>query len=128
VSVKLEDGSEEELHFDTNYNSSFALMHEDHLLDAIPIDFGIDGVDIRVLSPVDLAVSKIARFSDSDKRDIESLVFHRLTHSSEIQQRAMDALGGFVGGEAMLKYNIRDAIELAVRVEKELAQPSRIKP
>jgi len=61
VEVTLEDGSPQVIYLDTNYNSTFALMHEDYQDDAIPVDLGFEHIQVRVLSPVDLAVSKIAR-------------------------------------------------------------------
>lgn len=117
VSVELEDGTKETLFFDTNYNSSFALMHEDYQDDSIPLDMGIEKIRLRVLSPLDLAVSKISRFGGNDKEDIAALVRFGLVSSGEIEARATSALGGFVGGLAMLKLNLRDAIKLARDVE-----------
>ncbi|WP_457833067.1 DUF6036 family nucleotidyltransferase, partial [Staphylococcus aureus] len=86
VEVMLEDGTPQVVYLDTNYNSSFALMHEDYLDDAIPIDLGVDQIRVHVLSPVDLAVSKIARFADNDKEDIAALVRLGLTSADAIEQ------------------------------------------
>lgn len=119
VEVTLEDGTQQVVYLDTNYNSTFALMHEDYLEDAIPVDLGVDQIRVHVLSPVDLAVSKIARFADNDKEDITALVRLGLTTADEIEQRATSALVGYVGGLAMLKLNLRDAVALARRVERE---------
>ncbi len=117
VKVELEDGTSESMYFDTNYNSSFALMHEDYLDEAVFLELGIEQIRLHVLSPLDLAVSKIARFSDNDKADIAELVRLGLTSSAEIEQRATDALNGYVGGQAMLRLNLRDALVLAREVE-----------
>lgn len=113
VEVILEDGSPQTIYLDTNYSSTFALMHEDYHDDAIPIDLGTDQMRVHVLSPVDLAVSKIARFADNDREDIQSLVRLGLTTADEIEQRANSALTGYVGGQAMLLLNLRDALALA---------------
>ena len=72
----------------------------------------------HILSPTDLVVSKLARFADNDKEDIMELVRYGLTSSEEIEERAMQALGGFVGGQKMLLYNIRDALELTRKIEQ----------
>lgn len=117
VEVTLEDGTSQVVYFDTNYNSTFALMHEDYLSDSIPVDLGLDQIRVRVLSPVDLAVSKIARLADNDKEDIAALVRLGLTNADEIEQRATNALAGYVGGQAMLKLNLRDAVALARQVQ-----------
>lgn len=113
VEVTLEDGSSQIVYFDTNYNSTFALMHDDHQEDAIPVDFGLENLRVYVLSPVDLAVSKIARFADNDREDIQELVRLGLTTSDEIEKRATSTLAGYVGGQAMLLLNLRDAVALA---------------
>jgi hypothetical protein len=64
-------------------------------------------------SPVDLAVSKISRLSDNDRDDIRELVRLGFTTPDEIEQRARASLDGFVGGQAMLLHNLRDAVALA---------------
>jgi hypothetical protein len=121
VEVTLENGVQQIVYLDTNYNSTFALMHEDYLSDSIPVNLGLDQIRVRVLSPVDLAVSKIARFADNDKEDIAALVRLGLTTADEIEQRATSALGGFVGGQAMLRLNLKDAVALTRQVEAEQA-------
>lgn len=122
------DGAPRTIYFDTNYNSTFALMHEDHQEDAIPLDIGTTHLKLFVLSPVDLAVSKIARLSDNDKRDIADLVREGLVSPDEIKQRAEAALGGYVGGVAMLTANLNDAYELAMAAQGRTAAPSRPLP
>ena len=119
VDVTLEDGTRQSVYFDTNYNASFALMHEDYLDDAIPLDMGVPQIRLHVLSPLDLAVSKIARLAENDKEDIAALVRCGLTNADDIEQRATSALGGYVGGLAMLLLNLRDAVALARQVEAE---------
>lgn len=119
VDVTLEDGTREAVHFDTNYNSAFALMHKDYTDDAIALDIGVEHIRLHVLSPLDLAVSKIARFADNDKDDIAALVRLGLTSADAIEQRATSALGGYIGGQAMLKLNLRDAVTLAREAESE---------
>lgn len=125
VEVTLEDGSQQVVYFDTNYNSTFALMHEDYLDDSIPVDIGSDLIRVRVLSPVDLAVSKIARFGSTDKGDIAALVRLGLTSADEIEDRATQALAGFVGGQAMLKLNLQEAVALARDVESDRVKVPR---
>jgi len=117
VDVTLEDGSRQSVHFDTNYNATFALMHEDYLHDAIALDLGVENIRLHVLSPVDLAVSKIARYADNDREDIASLVRLGLVGADAMEQRANSAIAGFVGGQAMLRLNLRDAVALARDVE-----------
>ncbi len=117
VEVMLEDGTPQVVYFDTNYNSAFALLHEDYLDDAIPVELGVELVRLHVLSPVDLAVSKIARFAENDKDDIAALVRLGLTNADAIERRADSALAGYIGGHGMLHLNLRDAVALARRAE-----------
>lgn len=62
---------------------------------------------------------KIARLADNDKEDIAALVRLGLTTADAIEQRATSALAGYVGGQAMLQVNLRDAVALARQVETE---------
>lgn len=117
VEVVLEDGSSQVIYLDTNYNPTFALMHENYQDDALPLDLGLRYLQVRVLAPTDLAVSKIARLADNDKEDIQALVRHRLTQADAIEQRATEALTGYVGGQAMLRANLNDALRLARQAE-----------
>ena len=118
VEVKHDDGTTEPLYFDTNYNSSFALMHEDYTRDSVSLDIGVPNIALRVLAPVDLVVSKIARFADNDKEDIAELVSLGLTSSDDIERRAMAALDGFVGGKGMLLLNLQDTLALVREIER----------
>ncbi|HEX7642150.1 MAG TPA: DUF6036 family nucleotidyltransferase [Burkholderiaceae bacterium] len=115
VQITLEDGTPQVVYLDTNYNSTFALMHENYLEDAIPLDLGLDKIRVHVLSPVDLAVSKIARFTDNDKDDIAALVRLGLTTAEEIEQRATEASAKYVGAKSLLFLNLKDALALAAR-------------
>jgi Nucleotidyltransferase of unknown function (DUF6036) len=97
--------------------ASFALMHEDYQHEAIPIDFGLQHLHNYVLSPVGLAVSKIARSAGNDLKDIQSLVRQGLTNSHAIEQCAHAAIGGYVGHMNMLKLNLRDVLVATKRIE-----------
>ncbi|WP_432257360.1 DUF6036 family nucleotidyltransferase [Cupriavidus sp. TMH.W2] len=118
VEVELEDGTPQVIYLDTNYNPTFALMHEDYQEDSIAVDLGLEQIRVQVLSPTDLAVSKIARLADNDREDIRALVNAGLTSADEIEDRATNALGGYVGGLEMLKANLRDAVAIAREEEK----------
>lgn len=119
VDVTLESGERQVLYFDTNYNPMFALLHEDYQIDSIPVDLGESPLRVRVLAPVDLAVSKISRFQDHDREDIAALVRCGLVTADEIDERARDALTGYVGAPGTVSRNIRDAVELARAVQAE---------
>ena len=118
VTVNLEDGTPQVIYLDKNYNASFALMHEDYQHDSVPVNLGrLQHVAVRVLQPVDLAVSKIARLANNDREDIASLVRLGLTNADEIEQRATAAIAGFVGGRSSLLLNLKDALSLARNIQ-----------
>jgi hypothetical protein len=123
IDLVLDDGTPHVIYLDTNYNAMFGLLHEDYQAAAHPLDLGTTQLRVHLLSPVDLAVSKIARFVDTDQEDIAALVRHGLTTADEIERRALGALGGYVGGQTFLKYNLRDAIDLAKDIERPRTRP-----
>ena len=66
------------------------LLHENAHQDSRPIDIpGIDKklIDMRVLSPIDLAVSKLSRFADQDREDILLLAKEGLIDSASPRKR-----------------------------------------
>lgn len=100
------------LYFDRQYNDTFGLMHEDAQDDSIGIPFvGVDPklLDVRLLAPVDLVVSKLGRFEEHDQRDIESLARANLITSADVRQRAEEALSRYVGNTS----GVRVSIDLA---------------
>ena len=117
IEVTLENGKRQVIFLDTNYNSTFGLMHEDYQDDALLVPFEFEHIALYVLSPVDLVVSKIARWAENDREDLSALVSAGLVTAAQIEERALAAQIGFVGGQAMLKLNIRDAVATAREVE-----------
>lgn len=103
-------GKARSVYFDMNYNESDALLHEDAHDDAwrLLLD-GIDSVRVRVLQPVDLALSKLARFSEIDRGDIVQLAQAGLVNSAALRQRAEDALPGYVGNVQSVQTSIMTA-------------------
>ena len=120
VSYRDPDGRARLMYLDRNYNDTLGLLHEDAYADSRPYDIpGIDKavVDVRVLSPVDLAVSKLSRFSDQDRADIELLARKGLIHAPALRARAEQAVQGYVGNTAP----VRTSIDIACRLVGSLA-------
>jgi hypothetical protein len=67
---------------------------------------------VRLLSALDLAVSKLGRFSSQDRDDIAALARRKLISSSKLRQRAAEALTGYVGATT----RVQGSIDLAVRI------------
>jgi hypothetical protein len=120
------NGQKAHIYFDTTYNPTLALMHEDYEDNAVPwpeVAAPNQLVRLYVLSPLDLALSKVARFTEQDREDIKALAHEGLVLASEFRERATDALGAYVGNLAPVKTTIdmvsKDlaAIEAAKRQE-----------
>lgn len=106
------EGKARSVYFDANYNETYALLHEDAHEDAMRLALeGIEGVRIFVLQPVDLAVSKLARFSEIDRKDILQLAADGLVTANDLRERAEQALTGYVGNPEP----VRTSLDLACR-------------
>ncbi|PWF46078.1 DUF6036 family nucleotidyltransferase [Massilia glaciei] len=114
--VETSDGNM--LYLDTNYNSSFALLHEDYLVDALKVPLGTDLIEVFVLNPVDLIVSKIARFGGPDASDIAAMIRTFGITANAIEDRAEHALRGYVGNADYLRMNLRDVLKLASSADR----------
>lgn len=77
----------------------------------------IGDIVLHVISPVDLAVSKIGRFQERDREDIEALAHFELISSQEVAARAAEAIDFYVGDTTFIQYNLRDAIALIKAIE-----------
>jgi uncharacterized nucleotidyltransferase DUF6036 len=119
VAYRDADGAARLLYFDRQYNDTLGLLHEDAYEDSVPL--ALEGIDstalqVRVLSGLDLAVSKLGRFSGQDQEDIATLARHKLINSAALRRRAQDALRSYVGDTS----RIQGAIAVAVRVVADL--------
>jgi hypothetical protein len=118
VAYKGPDGHARLLYFDTQYNDGFALLHAEAYDDTRPI--ALEGVnprvlDVRLLTPLDLAVSKLARFSDQDQDDIRALARARLIEANALRRRASDALPDYVGNLPRIRTSIGIAARIVVK-------------
>ena len=103
------DGKPRLLYFDYQYNDTLGLMHPNAHEDSTPFPLpGIDPklVEIRLLSPLDLAVSKLSRYGQTDQGDIHALAKAGLLTEKELRARAEDALIGYIGNIDALKTTI----------------------
>ena len=115
VTYQDSDGGARLLYFDRQYNDTLALMHEDAHDDSVPLTLkGIDAsiLDVRLLAALDLAVSKIGRFSSQDRGDITALARHGLIKSAALRRRALEALENYVGDLDTIK----SSIDIACRI------------
>jgi hypothetical protein len=71
-------------------------------------------IEVRVLTPLDLAVSELSRFSDQDRQDIEALAYEKLINAKALRKRAEETLGGSVGNTTGIKHTINLACRLVL--------------
>lgn len=94
VSYRDQRGEMQACYLDTNYNPTIGLMHENYERDAVTWE-GVrvknQRICVKVLSPLDLSVSKIDRYSEQDVADILALASKKLFTASEFEQRALEA-------------------------------------
>jgi len=119
VNYQRPDGRPAFIYFDRNYNTSFALLHEDFEHDSREwAGIGNEGrkIELRVLSPLDLAISKIDRFSPRDREDILALAAERFFTDRQLRARALEAVANFIGN----KDTLLSAIELVCQEVRRL--------
>jgi hypothetical protein len=109
VNYTHKDGSPSFLYLDNNYNPTFGLLHENHDRDAVEWT-GIGNerrmILLYVLSPVDLAVTKISRYSLQDREDILALANADLFSDEQLRKRAIEALHDYIGDRAPVMTSI----------------------
>ena len=120
VSYRAPDGAAKLLYFNRQFNDGFALVHEDAYRDSVLLKLSeIDSkvLNIRLLSALDLAVSKISRFADHDRQDITALARRGLIDSNSLRNRAEEAMKSYVGNLARLQTSIDLACNIVATVE-----------
>lgn len=121
VSYRDADGAARLLYFDRQYSDSLALVHEDTQNDSVPLSLtGVDArrLDVRLLSPLDLAVSKLSRFSEQDRDDIVTLARRQLVKAPALRSRAQQALGGYIGSIERIQGNIAQVCRIVEDTER----------
>lgn len=119
VNYRRPDGTDAFIYFDHNYNPSFALLHDDFEQDSrewAGIGNEARKVELRVLSPIDLAISKIGRFSPRDREDIIALAAERFFTDRQLRTRALEAVANFIGN----KDTLLNSIEIVCKEMRQL--------
>ena len=109
VDYQRADGKASTLYFDANYNDTFALMHPDYRENAVEwsgIGNELRKVHLYVLTRLDLAVSKISRFSPQDREDILLLARVPFFTAGELRRHAVEALDYYVGNTQWVRETI----------------------
>ena len=131
VAYRDEDDAVQMLHLDRQHNKTIGLIHPDADEDSAPLELeGIDPgtLEVRLLSPLDLAVSKIGRFGERDRGDIASLAERGLIGARALRRRATEAAQYYVGNKDALKTSIDLACRLVADIEARHAKEKRSGP
>jgi len=126
------DGQERRVEYDTNYNPTLSLLHPDYQQRARPVALSQDtgsALDVFVLAPVDLAITKLARFAARDQQDIQVLIDRGLLCDAEqFRALAQEALGFYVGQKAIIKENINDVFDWIAHKHHNANKPTGPRP
>lgn len=107
-----ESGSPCTLAYDYNYFQEIGLLHLDYAEDALLLGrLAPYPLELAVLSAVDLAVSKLARFQDNDREDIATLARAGLLSRQPLAARAEEALAYYVGDDRWVRHHLADALQ-----------------
>jgi len=120
VAYRDADGAARLLYVDRQNNEGFGLLHEDAHEDSVLLTLeGIDSkvLEVRLLSALDLAVSKVGRLADHDRADIEALALRGMFGSKQFRQRAEAAASNYVGDLRRLQ----NSILIATRIVEDAA-------
>jgi hypothetical protein len=108
------EGRERTLLFDHQYTPDFGLLHPDYAGRAVGLAT-LGSLWLRVLHPVDLAITKLARFQDHDRADIAALAATRRFDRAALQRLAEEAMAYAVGILAFARENLAGALAMMER-------------
>lgn len=105
---KDQDGYQVDLDFDYTFNQNFSLLHPDYAEDACRI-MEFPNLQVCVLSPQDVAVMKLSRFTAQDRDDIKTFInAGLLADERRFRMRAEEALEYYVGRPDFIAHAIND--------------------
>ncbi|HBO1414556.1 DUF6036 family nucleotidyltransferase [Pseudomonas aeruginosa] len=99
------DGRDLQVYLDQNYTNALGPLHEDYRERAIPLE-GFEGeqpLHIFVAAGVDLAISKLGRFTENDQADIEQLIECGRVDVGQFVTLATDAINYAVGNQRAMR-------------------------
>jgi len=126
VTYQDSDGQQLLLVIDTEFHTGISgMLHDDYRENAIPLEHNPDApLHTFVLSPLDLAVSKLDRLAANDQNDIEALFKCGLFTVEELSDHALDALEAAIGPQVRLKGNIDYMLQKLRAIANESEEPS----
>jgi hypothetical protein len=88
-----QDGMDLSVVFDNQFNNALCPIHEDYEARAIPL-LGQENSALQVFiaSPIDLAITKLGRFTERDQDDIHTLIDRTQIDLAEFDRLAREAI------------------------------------
>lgn len=115
------DGESVAVMFDQTFRPDFTLLHEDFDQRARMLAES-ETVRVFVLSPEDLVLTKLSRFSERDRSDIQELISENIVRDADVIYRlGMDAINvSYVGDRGNVTYALRETCQ---RIEMRHPKP-----
>lgn len=94
------------LSFDYNYHPNFGLLHDEYEVRSTPVKT-VGNIQVNVLHPIDLVITKVVRFAANDEKDIEELIKLDGFDIDEFEELANDALNVTPHVNTSIKHHIK---------------------
>lgn len=109
-----DEGVRRQVSLDSNFTPMLGPLHEDYTEDAIQLQtrFKDSPLWIYVVTPEDLAVSKLGRYSERDRDDILTLLRRNKMTLDSFENRAAEAISYYVGNASVVKSHLRQVISM----------------
>ncbi len=116
VLFKDDAGTERTIVLDRNYTSAIALLHPDAFNESTAFMVSANKrLNLRLITPLDLAVTKVGRFLDHDQHDLKLLAKAGLLNADRFRSRAIEALDYYATDPTHVKMNIEEGVDLIRR-------------
>ncbi len=108
-----ESGKKQTLSWDRNYSPTLGLLHPEYETNLVFVAESSDRkIRVMILDPLDLAVTKIARYADNDRADIQELFEIGHLRPDQMEQRTLEALDYYIGDMRQITENLDSALSL----------------
>lgn len=100
------------LELDTNFNTTLGPLHEDYEDRVVRLTTrsNIPNVEVYVASAIDVAISKLGRFSARDEQDIHALLAQPNVDLAKFERLAREAIRYFVGNQTPVECNLNTVL------------------
>lgn len=107
------------LTFDGTFTPTLGLLHDDYIENAEPfMNNKGDALWVYLVSPLDLAISKLGRFAGHDLDDILALAKQGLIEAEALKKAAEFALVSYVGNTTTVQMNIDAAVKAIKEINR----------